>query len=133
MSRIALIILTMLAGCAGSPLRVGMMSPGELASVSPETLCNAYSSGRSSDVKQELERRNALSAEDWRLVAGKKVQRGMSELALICSWGYPGAYGDVHRSSGSWGEQKQWVYRICRSCGTHYVYTKNGIVTSWQD
>jgi hypothetical protein len=58
-------------------------------------------------------------------IADKKIKLGMSEQALLCSWGEPP--GGVHSSVGSWGVRKQYVY-----AGT-YVYVENGKVTSWQD
>lgn len=55
----------------------------------------------------------------------KKVSMGMPEQLLILSWGSP---KDISKTVGSWGVNKQFVYGL-----SNYVYTKNGVVTSWQN
>lgn len=119
--------------CAGSPARIGMMSPEELRSETDSNLCNAYAVTRSDKAKAELKRRNSISVNEWALIEQKRIRIGMSELGLICSWGYPGIYGSVNTTVNRYGEHKQWVYRSCSMCKASYVYTENGEVISWQD
>lgn len=53
----------------------------------------------------------------------QEIFRGMSESALVESWGKP---REINSSVGSWGTHKQYVY------WDDYVYVENGIVESWQ-
>lgn len=76
------------------------------------------------DLYAELSRRKPFSDEDLNLVFEQRVQKGMSELALYCSWGKPKS---INISYGSWGDHKQFVYGY-----GYYVYVENGKVTSWQ-
>ena len=54
----------------------------------------------------------------------QKIFRGMSESALVESWGRP---EEINSSVGSWGTHKQYVYG-----SGNYVYVENGVITSWQ-
>jgi hypothetical protein len=81
----------------------------------------------------ELQKRNVITDDEWWLIADHKIQVGMSELALLASWGSPGLYGAINRTATSAGVQIQWVYRNCQGCRTRYVYTQDGKVVSWQD
>lgn len=54
----------------------------------------------------------------------QEIFRGMSESALVESWGKP---KEINSSVGSWGTHKQYVYG-----GGDYVYVENGIIESWQ-
>ena len=76
------------------------------------------------NIAKELRRRDDFSNIDADLIAKRSIAIGMAEKALLCSWGPP---TDLNRSVGSWGVHKQYVYS-----GT-YVYTENGVITSWQD
>lgn len=127
------IFVIVIASCAGSPARIGMMSPQELKSENSFNLCNAYANWGSDNVKAELIRRGEIPEDEWSLIEQKEIRIGMSELGLVCSWGRPSIDGNVNESVGSWGVDKQWVYRACSSCSAQYVYTKNGKVSSWQN
>ncbi|MCK4623019.1 MAG: hypothetical protein KAT62_12485 [Desulfuromonadales bacterium] len=124
------LLTLILSGCPGSPLKLGMMSPGELRYESPENLCNAYNFNQKDTIEQELRRRNIFTTTEWVSITQNKVQLGMSELALICSWGLPSS---INETVGSWGVHKQFVYRACDTCQGQYIYTENGKVTSWQN
>lgn len=128
-----IVIVIALFGCAGSPARISMMSAEELKKVSSHDLCFAYESNGSEKAETELKRRGEITSDEWRLIKQRKIKRGMSELALVCSWGGVGLYGAINKSVGAWGERKQWVFRPCRACGANYVYTRNGVVDSWQN
>lgn len=79
----------------------------------------------------EMERRSLLSQNEKDLVAKKQIQIGMSLCALYASWGKP---DHENRSVGSWGTHIQHVYNAgLRYIRPTYVYTENGVVTSWQD
>lgn len=132
MKKLIICVVFILTGCANSPIRVSMMSEEALKDVPSPSLCNTYSMYGNDKVKVELKRRGEIAAEDWYLIDNNKIGIGMGELALVCLKGFPGNFGGINTSTGSWGTQKQWVYRPCGGCGAHYVYTKNGKVTSWQ-
>ena len=122
-----------LTSCAGSPLHIATMSPEKLKTANSWTLCNAYAITDSEDVRIELQRRGEMSLNDWGGIIMNKIHIGMSELALVCSWGYPNIWGSVNKSVGSWGVHKQYVYRSCRYCKGQYVYIENGKITSWSN
>jgi hypothetical protein len=78
-------------------------------------------------IKAEQDRQvclKGLSSEDAALVSANRIGLGMSEPALLCSWGNPNS---INRSVGAWGVHKQYVYQNAN------VYVENGQVTSWQD
>jgi len=124
-----LFVLVMgVAGCAGSPARLAMMSPDELAAVRLPDLCNAYSSVGGSDVEAEILRRQAITDDEWELVRAKKIAVGMSTCALLASWGAPST---INTSASRAGERQQWVYGICQYCKRRYVYVRGGEVIGW--
>ncbi len=90
--------------------------------MSPVDLCADVHSG-SRVARAELERRNALSENEWRLVDDSRVAVGMSEIALICSRGR----ARVNRTVTVQGEHKQFVY------GDAFVYVEQGRVVAFQD
>lgn len=102
-----------------------MQSDEDLRAMSTADLCNAYDKKtffHSLDrVHKELSRRD-FTPRELRLMKENKVSVGMSEQALLCSWGRPkrinrSAYGPA-----------QWVYGM-----GSYVYVKNGEVVNWQN
>ena len=118
-----------MAACTQS----SMMSPERMAGADSKQLCTDYHQVRSPNIRAELERRNAITPEEWALIDGKKVKIGMSEVAFLCAVGTPTVYGAINRSQGSWGTSTQYVYRFCQTCKAQYYYVKNGKLTSWQD
>lgn len=86
-------------------------------------LCEIFHNIGSKSAYEELKRRNALSASEWNLVLEQSIQIGMSELALICSWGS----AHVNRTVTRYSVHKQYVY------GAGFVYVENGRVTAFQD
>lgn len=116
----------LLCGCAGSPARIGMASPAQLAQENELNLINAWDFSKSKNARAELERRGTFTAEEWSLIDRKIVRIGMRELAVYASWGLPGDTNTTHTSRGV---HKQLVY----GSGARYVYTDNGIVTAIQD
>lgn len=143
-----IMLAALLTGCAGSPARISMMDAESLQDVGIGELCNAYAHSKQQNEKLEAEikrRDTVLAAEpsynpdrrpfterEWRAIKDRKVFIGMSEAALMCSWGAPNHCGDINTSTGSWGVHRQFVYRDCSYYSSNYVYTENGFVTSWQ-
>jgi len=123
-------IVGWLVSCTGSPIHVSTMSPDELAQTPTYTLCHAYYVLGNEKVKKQLEERKTISDNDWILIESKKVGVGMSEDALVCSWGRPSR---INSSGSSRGVSKQYVYRRCQTCRAQYVYVRAGKVVSWQN
>lgn len=129
MNKYLLLLSCLIAACTPS----SMMSPERLATADSKQLCDDYHQVRSPNVRAELERRNAITPDEWMLIDSKKVKLGMSEVAFLCAMGTPTVYGAINRSQGSWGTNVQYVYRFCSTCKAQYYYVRNGKLTSWQD
>jgi hypothetical protein len=101
-------------------------SEAEVHSLSDERLCVLLHDKlpTSGLAKSELTKRNAFSAHEWDLVRSGRLEIGMSQKALTCSWGQPTRR---NRTVTAQGENIQLVYP-----GT-LIYTVNGIVTAFQD
>ena len=130
LSRITTVALVaIVTGCAAhSPARIGSANAEQLSQIPSEKLCLTYELYQTPNAKAELVRRNAIPEADWPVIDAKKVRIGMSELGLVCSWGYAKVNSTVNQN----GTRNQYVYRKCRDCKATYVYTRNGKVTSWQ-
>lgn len=132
MKAIALLFVALIAGCAAIP-------PERAASYSDDLLCYRYNDARGNSslqkdvpvLRAEIDKRGLITPDEWSLVEQKKIKLGMSECALVASWGS----GKVNKHTNVNGQFNQHVYRLdwCRSCNVQYVYTRNGRVTSWQD
>tara|TARA_R100000781_G_scaffold110309_2_gene75675 strand:+ start:1506 stop:1802 length:297 start_codon:yes stop_codon:yes gene_type:complete len=96
-------------------------------------LCHFYYSNPSDALRTEINSRVGFPDAEWQMIDGNRIHAGMSAAALVCSWGLPTPFGDINRYVGQWGNDAQWVYRKCRHCEATYVYTEDGIVTSWSD
>ena len=92
--------------------------------LSDNDLCAAFHSTGYQSASAELQRRNALPVSEWNLIAQHKVAIGMSETALLCSWGR----ARMNRTLTGAGERDQYIYGE----GT-YVYVENGRVIAIQD
>lgn len=73
---------------------------------------------------EEVRRRKLLTDLEWRLVAERTIQVGMSRCAMYLSWGRPFR---ENRTVVGQAEHIQHVY------SRHLVYTYNDKVTAWQD
>jgi len=125
----------LLIACAGSPIQVSRMGAQEIKSVSDKDLLSNLSNRawRNSTMFTEAQRRGLITGEESRLIQQNKIARGMSERALVISWGKPRR---INTSTGSWGTRKQYVYGGFYgkyiSTKANYVYVRNGVVDSWQ-
>jgi len=115
-------------GCAGSPLRIALMSPEELKNVTSIDLCDAYHQDHSQKVKAELIERGVIPEDDWSHIDKEEIAVGMTDVSLICSWGKPARKNE---SMEKWGIRKQWLYRSCPFCEESLVTIDNGKITSW--
>lgn len=122
-----------IGGCAGSPYQLSKMSREQLSTVSDDQLIRALTNdfSRTDTILQEAKMRKLISDDEVSLIQRKSIKIGMSELALIASWGDPTT---VNKSVGSYGTHKQYVYGgYSRYSSPTYVYVENGQVTSWQE
>jgi len=105
--------------------RQGEVVARNASMMSPADLCFALNFYRLRAFRQELERRHVLSEEEWHLIDEERLKIGMSELAMVCSWGKPKR---VDRVIDAAPEHKMHVYAEDR-----IVHTENGHVTAVQD
>lgn len=132
-----LLTASLLSGCAG----VSSMSQAELSRYSTTELCAAYggvygggwTNSNPDNVRHAIRRKDDIEQAEWSAIYKKQVFVGMSEAALLCSWGTPNFYGGVNQTRTSSVNRKQYVYRACSSCGANYVYVENGKVTGIQN
>lgn len=73
------------------------------------------------DVKVDSGLSDEFTKHELELIAARKVSIGMSEAALVRSWGKP---DKINKSA--YGSD-QWVYG-----NNQYVYVEDGLVTNWQ-
>ncbi|HPF27819.1 MAG TPA: hypothetical protein PK159_14630 [Steroidobacteraceae bacterium] len=100
------------------------LSANDLQGMKVDALCGVWRSERLQSALKEILRRRVFTPSDFRLIEGRSIALGMSESALVCSWGTT----EVNRDVGSWGVHKQYVYGQ-----RNYVYVENGFVTAYQD
>ena len=86
-------------------------------------LPNGYDGPEAPAIAKQEAKRRRLRFND-KDVIGEIVRVGSTKCQLLAAWGAPRSQ---NRSVGSWGEDIQHVYPSA------YVYTRNGIVTSYQD
>lgn len=125
---VVLVLSTTLAGCAGSAVRALSSKPDQLATFDDGTLCQAYSLKKSDKVRAELQRRDALTADEWQAVDGGKIFVGMRYPALLCSWGAP---DKTNMTTTEYGKSAQWVYGLFDV--RRYVYLERGEVVAFQN
>lgn len=110
--------------------------PEQLRSYSKDEFCieyGRYLQKRNGDIDSEPRVHNAMLKELNRRniklnitqIVQQKIKLGISTCQLYASWGNPKS---ENRSVGKWGVHIQHVY----GSGV-YVYSENGLVTSWQD
>lgn len=122
----ALLGLLTVAACA-TPDAATMSSRSDLE------LCQTYAMGRAglspawmNAAEAELMRRKAITNDERIDAERQRVRIGMKEHVAVCAWG---PYVTVNRTTGSWGTDKQYVMGQFGP----YVYTRNGVVTAFQN
>ena len=128
---ISAIIATSLASCSES-----VIDPKKLVDTPTLNLCEMYYfashpstyttgtvwPGKQAAIKTELNRRNALTQEDWSAIDAGRPQAGISECALRAVWGNP---LNVYHKVTEAGDLTQYVYGLSRT-----VNLTNGQVKS---
>jgi hypothetical protein len=91
--------LAILTACIGG----ASAGKSELKSMSDQDLCENYYFSKNpslmhddkawptkrADIKQEIDRRHLVDANDWQLIDSGRIQVGESECGLRAAWGYP--------------------------------------------
>lgn len=119
-----------------SPLLMGQLSDAGLRNQTDNDLCDAYAKEliKNERVKKELEARNKLSPQDWKAIRTGKLYVGMSELALICTWGLPGRYDHISVHEDGFNVRKTYSYQYFEDYPTVSIAKiQNGKVASWYD
>ena len=115
------------------------IAPERMAAESDLEVCRSYGTFRASGVwatsaasyETEVRKRGLITEEEWRLIADKKIQTGMSRCAMYAAFGKPDR---ENRTVGSGRERVQHVFNSgYRYIKTYYIYTENNRVTAWQD
>jgi hypothetical protein len=117
---------------------VSWTDPAELRAKDTTDLCSAYASfgsyaDRQNAIQAEITRRGLIDLADWDMVRQHRVRIGMTECALLASWGYP---IDSHRTVTQGGDETQLVFGACNwgNCSpSRYGYVQNGRVVAIQN
>ncbi|MBL6775109.1 MAG: hypothetical protein ISQ26_06825 [Candidatus Puniceispirillum sp.] len=78
------------------------------------------------EYEAEIRSRDFFTDAEWALIKSQKIQIGQRAEILPCAFGRP---SKVNRTVNQYGVSEQWVFR---STGW-YVYTDDGVITSWQN
>ena len=150
MKVITISVTCLFFGCAGSPIAISNMTSEELRLAETIELCAAYAHPWSAKEKIRAELRSrdveivkdanvrggykvigtpAFTEREWEAIDARRVFVGMSESALICSWGLPGSCGGINCSSYG---PTQYAYQSCDGYGSsRFVYVEDGRVSDW--
>ncbi|HEV8025792.1 MAG TPA: hypothetical protein VGP50_00105 [Stellaceae bacterium] len=121
------VLLFFVAGCAGTPMAIATDSDEQLRNEQTLDLCRAYPMFLDQKgVRAELNRRLAVGDPEWVLIDQHKIYIGMSECALLASWGKPEKTD--HDNSLRSGGLLRYVYHG----GADLVYVSDAKVTSFQ-
>jgi len=132
----AAFLLWTILGCALSTYEISKMTSEQIKDITDDQLLLAAQKNnvyRNRTILEESVRRglHPLAPREIDLILSSRLLIGMSEDALVLSWGRP---NEINRSAGPYGVRKQYVY------GAHskyseptYVYIENGKVIRWQD
>lgn len=93
-------------------------------------LCEWWRETGNEQIFAEITARKIFTPKDLQLIRAREVAIGMTEPALLCSWGAPEAR---NRTATAAGMHIRYVFRLSPLEKERLVYTENGIVTSWQD
>lgn len=120
----ALSIALFLAGCA-------VASKQDVQGASDTTVCKKIGFFNKPIYTEQLRpwwdearRRELFTQKEIDSLQPRKIYIGMRKCAMYAAWGEPER---ENRSVGSWGVRIQHVY------GRQYVYTSDGVITSFQD
>lgn len=120
------------AGCAVTPQAASSLNSGELCVRYGDRLKSGDLPGAQIYRSEIDNRKLMLPRDNTESIRRNEISIGMSLCALHASWGSPSRN---NRTVTSRGVRVQHVYMnpYSRYRASAYVYTENGIVTSWQD
>jgi len=126
------LFLILFGGCAGMPYQLAKMDQEQLKTVTYYQLIDAlwaYKAGNQL-ISNEAISWGLITKEDVGQISRREIKIGMSEQALIASWGKP---TKINKTVGNLGVHKQYIYgSYSKYEKPKYVYIDNGKVTSWQ-
>lgn len=139
MSKSEIVITTMLLASLSGCYTIHTQQ--SISELSDNDLCqNARVVKNTELALAEISKRGLIEDRDLKHLNPKTLRAGMSECALIAMHGYPNDgwiyCGSINSSGGVYGSRKQWVYDACGGSNfakTFYIYTEDGIITSWQN
>lgn len=127
------LVLGFVVACTGP--RMEGDDPYRLQKISDLELCAAF--GRLEDslwgnvsldqLEGELHRRDLFTKDEWILVRGQRIGKGMSHCSLLASWG-PGRLFLIDEGSS---DMQRYTYRSCRYCPRIDVEMMAGKVQGW--
>lgn len=123
----AILPLLALGACAGSPARIAMESPDQLAAEDSIDLCAAYGVNHGQAVLAEIERRGAVRAAFVDAVTSRKVAVGMSACEVLAAWGKP---DKTEQTTTARGTTDRWVFDDFSGYPANTVYFRNGIMSA---
>lgn len=121
---VLLITFSLVSGCATA------YTPDRLRTQNTKELCEIYYRNQLQSAREELIRRNEFDHHDWKSIDRKTVTPGMTETAVICSWGKPKR---TSSTSTTYGTSKTFMYQACDACKLKLVVTDGSSVVLVQD
>ena len=94
------------------------------SAVQPAVIRDTSWPSKRADIKQEIDRRQAVNATDWPAIDSGHIQAGMSECALRAAWGYPLR---IDHATTAAGDSAHFVYSSRQE-----AYVVNGKVTTFR-
>ena len=138
MRYVILAVVVAVAGCAGSPARLGMMDEATLVQQPPQALCNAYAFSKNEKYLTALKERQVrlggeLSSEDEAVIRAGVVFVGMKAHLLPCVKQMTPGYYKVNSTYTANGVRQQhvWMEGMYHTISM-IVYTEGGYVTAIQ-
>jgi len=122
--------LLFICACMGSPYEISRMDSAQLRQVPAYQLMGALSNTavRNEKMFNEARRRKLLTESEIRLVKKRKLKKGMSEYALVATWGQP---IKVELLPGA-SDKKKYIYGFdTKYTSETFVFIDKGKVSGW--
>ncbi|MGI9311170.1 MAG: hypothetical protein ACR2P7_06530 [bacterium] len=78
--------------------------------------------------RSALVSRGLIKRTDFSAIKAGTLKLGMSECAIIASWGLP---SDINKTVTTYSASEQWVWEHYSS-GYRFAYLEGGVLTGWQ-
>jgi hypothetical protein len=140
MKYLIFLIVVYLAGCSNpysnyvKPEVVHQFDMQKLRAIDKYVLCQDYYTMNKQEQLTSISKKqfqtvlkeNGLTDKELEMINERKIFIGMSQCGLYASWGKP---TKENKSVNRWSIRIQHIYGYNRN----YVYTENGLITSWQN